>query len=796
MLKTYLKAAWRSLRSNKSYFLINIVGLAISITACILIGLTVYNEIGFDKDIPNGTRLYRLNEYTHYKGTNSQLSAAIGLPIGPFLKSRYNEIENYVRVEPATPDIFPCAGLEYNSRRIRNGRLVCTDTSFVDLFGADILEGGREDFLRARNSIVLTKSMAYQLFGNAPALHQLIALKVGDTITHWVEVCNVIKDFPPNSHLQVDGLLPIPDMDKDTIWSFKVMMGPTYLRLRPGVDKEALQTRLTNAMHEIVPQVDLRLQPLEDLHAGSTNIIYDFFNYKKTDRKYIDIFIIIGLAIFIIACCNFINLNIAQAAYRGREIAVKKIMGAGRPHIILQVLAETFLAASIAMLLALVLASLFLPYLGSILDRRLTIASLYQWPFIGMYGVIVLLITLLAGLYPALLISSSQIMRTMKNKILFAGSRTSLRHVLVTGQFSVALIFTISLVIFLQQIRFLERKDLGYSYERVIKVPVEPPFGTKLDSFRLEISKIKGVTDITHGFMELGGSGFLSGMEYQSPGGEKKHMSVFFENAAPNYPHFFGMKIIAGHDFAPHGSGDEYLINETLAREIGHANPIGKEVNLSEFPPGRIVGVVKDFNYSSLHRKVEPLLIGAVKDITCWPSQLYIKVSPTDPTVTMKEIDAALKTVSGADDWQLQFLDEHFKEAYNTEKQTGTMIALIGGLAISTACLGLLGLATFILIRRTKEISIRKVFGATATTVVRILSFEFVRLVLIAFVIASPIAWWLAYTWLQSFAYHITLCWWMFALPGLLAVAIAFVTVSFLVIRATGISPAKVLRTE
>ena len=796
MLKNYFTIAWRNLLRNKSYSFINIAGLGIGIAACILIGLFVYNEISFDNNIPDKANVYRLNEYIHYDGTAPQLSAAIGPPIASFLKENHHEIEQYTRVFPATPFIYPSITLEYEGKKITAGQMACTDSSFADMFAVKIIEGDKNNFIRNKNSIVLTQSMAHKIFGSESALNKTIAMHTKDTTIN-VAVSNVIADLPKTSHIQVEGLLPVPDsIGYNLQTNYGVLMGPTYLRLKPGINIKDLESKLTKTVHAKNPFIDMRLQPLEQVHAQSTDINYDFFNYNKIDGKYINIFIAIALAIFIIACINFINLTVAIAGYRGKEIAVKKIIGATRFHIILQVLAETFLSVFIAIIFSILLAATFLPYLNKILNRELDANILYQSNLVSVYIIILLVTTFLAGAYPAWLISSSKANEVLKSKILFSGSRATLRNIMVTGQFTIAVIFIISPIVFLKQLNFLQNKDLGYSYNQVIKVSINPQTAEKLPVMRSELLKIKGVTDITHGYMELGGNGLLFGIDYVAPDGEKKHISVNTEDAATNYVQFFGMKIIAGRNFNNDKATNEYLINETLAKQIGYNNPVGKEINLAGgFPPGIIVGVVKDFNYSSLHEKIAPLLMSSI-DFPLWETQLYIKLSTAEISQTLKEVEAKLKSISGDTNIGYQFLDEHFKEVYNNERQAGTMVSIIGGLVILIACLGLFSLAAFIIVRRTKEIGIRKVVGASANNIAVMLSKDFLKLIIVSILIAFPLAWWAMNKWLQSFAYRIDLSWWMFALAAFLVITVALLTVGYQAIKAALANPIKSLRTE
>ncbi|MEP6728729.1 MAG: FtsX-like permease family protein, partial [Bacteroidota bacterium] len=784
MFQTYLKIAWRNLYKNKSFSFINIAGLGISIAACILIGLFVYNEISFDSHIADKEDIYRLNEYVHYDGTAPQVSAATGPPIASFLSASHKEIKNYTRVFPATPDIYTSATLEYQGKRFTPGKLVCTDTSFADMFAVTIIEGDRHDFLKTQNSIVLTQSLAEFFFGKTAALSKMLAMHTTvnnrDTII-YVAVSNVIANLPETSHMQAEGLLPIPkDFEMGFLGTnYGVMLGPTYLRLQPGIKSNAFQEKLTNTIHAKNKFIDMQLQPLTQVHGKSISINYDFFNYNKIDGRYVRIFIMIALAMFVIACINFINLSIAIAGYRSKETAIKKIMGARPGQIILQVLTETFLSVFIAFVLAVLLTAFFLPSLNTVLQRRLDVNILYGPAIMGIYAIVLLVTTFLAGLYPAWLISSSAISEALKNKMAGSKSRTSLRNVLVTGQFTIAVIFIVGMIVFLRQLNFLQKKDIGYSYSQVIKFPLDMQTAGKLPVLQSELLKIKGVTDITRGYMEMGGNGALFGINYIAPGGENKQVSVNMEDAATNYVHFFGMKIIKGRDFNRENASNEYLINEILARQIGYSNPVGKQINIAGgYPPGVIIGVVKDFNYKSLHAPIEPLLISAIDYIPYWKTQLYIKVSTADLPQTLKQVDLLLKSISGNAAISFQFLDDHFKEVYHTERQAATMVGIIGGLAIIIACFGLLGLTTFIIMRRTKEIGIRKIVGASVQNIAVMLSGEFLKLIFIAILIAFPIAWVVMNKWLQSFAYRINIGTEVFLIATGIIVFITILTIS------------------
>ena len=793
----YLRSAWRNLVYNKTYSIINITGLAAGIAACLLIGLYVNNELSFDNQVPDRVNVYRLNEYMHYPGGTPQLSGIIGPPIAPLLKADHPEIIAYTRVISATPYIYPDITLEYGDKKIKPNSLACTDTNFATMFGADIVEGRGNDFIRDRHSIALTQTLARRLFGNEPATGKMITLRVDDTTAYPTVVSNVFKDFPATSHLRVDGVMPIPaDFLKSFLGdNYGILLGPTYLRLRPNPDIAALDSALTKTVHTKNSGIDMRLQPLTEIHTRSTDLNYDAYNADKIDGKYIRIFVIVALSIFIIACFNFVNLTIAIAAWRGKEIAVKKIMGAGRTRIMIQVLTEAFLAAVIALLTAILLACILLPALNSLLGRHLDAAILYRPAALAAYAAILMTTTLFAGGYPALLISSSRIGQALKSKVLFHGSRTTLRNVLVTGQFTIAVVFIVSLIVFLRQLHFLQNKDLGYSYDQIVSIPLNSKAQLKIDGIRSELAKINGVNATAFGWTELGSGGGLMGVDYITAKGEQTRMSVNFENASSNYLRFFQMKVIRGSDFSKDPQ-NEYIINETLAKQLGFANPIGRPINMAGMSNGHIVGVVKDYNYGSLRSRIEPLLIGSFPEGAGWKDNLYLKVSTANIAATLKEAGAAMASVTGEGTPEWHFLDEHFKELYRSEQQASTIIAIIGILAIGIACLGLFGLAAFVIVRRAKEISIRKVLGASVTGIAMQLSTGFLKWVAIAFVIATPITWWLTNSWLQNFAYRISIQGWMFAAAAAVVVGTALLTVGFLAIKAARANPVTNLRSE
>ncbi|HRP54585.1 ABC transporter permease [Agriterribacter sp.] len=797
MFTDYFKIAIRNLIRNKSFAIINIAGLGISIAACILIGLFVYNEISFDDHVPDNDNIFRLNEYVHYDGTAPQVSAAIDPPIAPFLKNNHQEIESYTRILPAIPFIYPSIILEYAGKKITISNAVVTDSTFLGMFNPPIVEGDKNNFVRNQNTITLTQSTASKFFGNESALNKTLVLHSGDT-SLYVVVDNIIADFPETSHIRAEVLLPVPhDFEESFLGTnYGAMIGPAYIKLKPGINIAALESGLTETIHSKNKFIDIRLQPLKQVHAQSTDISNDLFNYNKIDGTYIKIFILIGIAIFIIACTNFVNLTIAISGYRRKGIAIKKIIGAKRIHIVSQMLTETFISVFSALLIAIFLAVIFLPFLNNIMQRALEVATLFQSNLVAMYILVLFITTILGGAYPAWLISSAKANEILKSKILMNRSRITFRNILVTGQLVIAVIFIISTIVFMQQLSFLQNKDLGYSYSQILKVPLSMQNAAKFPVIRSELLQIKGVSDIATGYTELGGTGSLFEVDYTAPDGQQKHVSVNFENVTANYAGFFGMKIISGTDFSENNNATQYIINEKLAKHIGYSDPVGKPINLSGgWPQGIIVGVIKDFNYSSMHSRIEPLLIGSINN-PVFKKQLYIKLSASKMSKVIKDIESGLRSVSGDPNISIQFLDEHFKEVYQSDRQAATMITIIGGLSITLAFLGLLGLAAFIIVKRTKEIGIRKVAGATTQNIAFMLSKDFMKLISIAMLIASPVSWWAMNTWLQGFAYRISIGLNVFLIAGASITILTLMVISFQTIKAAMANPVKALRSE
>jgi putative ABC transport system permease protein len=417
-MRHYLKSAWRTLLRHKGYSILNITGLAIAMAVCVLIALFIDNELSYDKLVPDRENLYRINEYIHYNGTTPQLGAATGLPVAPLLKADYSQVEDYARVFPAMPYIYPSITLEFQGKKVYAEHMLCCDSSFGRMFGIRSVESSTTAFMPLRNNIVLTQSIARKLFGVTSAVNKILTLRVDDSTSYPMAVSNVIPDFSPRFHIQGDGCIPFPDDYQKGVLrdNYSVLLGPSYLRLRPGSDIASLEKQFTKTIHQKNVGIDVRMQRLSEIHTGSIDFNYDYLNAGKIDGKYLRVFVIIALAIFFIACSNFVNLTLVITAYRGKEVAVKKILGAARGRIVAQIFTDSLFSVVIAMLLSIGIACLCLPILNTIVGRQLKVSSFYRgftpWLFVGM----VVFTTLIASAYPAFLIASARIDDALRSK--------------------------------------------------------------------------------------------------------------------------------------------------------------------------------------------------------------------------------------------------------------------------------------------------------------------------------------------------------------------------------------------
>jgi len=799
MIKNYFTIAWRNLSKHKLYSAINIVGLAIGMAACIVIMLFVYYERSFDN--MHAKNIYRLNEVQKFPGmVQSQKVALSMFPMGQTLKNEFPEVRNFTRIR-WNNNYQITAG----EKRIFLPQVFAVDTSFLSLFDFPLLKGNRQTVLLKPNSMVLTESTARKLFGTADPIGKTITHFAGDTMSFTVT--GIIKDVPSNSQLQFDAISSFSTFFQPWMtdnWGGNWLN--TYLELAPHTDVAAMEKKFPAYLKKHMKDgegwkyYELFLLPFRDVHANTADIGLDYINYQKFDKSYTNIFGIIALIVLAIACINFMNLSTARSSERAREVGIRKSIGAQRFQLGLQFLGETILLAMIAFLLAIVLVFAAVPFIENLSDRNLR-PLIWEHP-----GLIAAMISgtigvgLISGLYPAIYLSSFQPSKVLKGATISGNKKVNFRNILVVGQFVSAIFLIIATVFVFRQLNYMQHKDPGFIRDEVVTIPLDQISFKKYDLLKEELSASPLVSGVTASQDQLGSHLDQSGVEFRGDG-PLRQLAVTQLIVDPDYLNLYQLKLAYGRNFSheKQANGKEFIVNESLAKELLKDNPkaplgslIGKHFGFDSV--GSIIGIARDFNFNSMHYKIETMFLVNQKE---WGfNTMSVKINGRKTAEALAFIQSTWKNLYPDHPFGYQFLDDHFKEVYRTDAQITQMVGILAFLAILISCLGLFGLASYSAERRIKEIGVRKVLGASMASIVALLSRHFIKLVLIANAIAWPIAWLSISRWMQDYAYRVSISWWVFLLSGLLALIIALATVSLLAMKAAGANPVESLRTE
>ncbi len=799
MLKNYLLITWRNLTKHKFYSAINIIGLSIGMTACIVIMLFVFYEKSFDR--MHSKNIYRLNEVQKFPGMLSSQKVALSMfPMGPALKNDFPEIINYTRV--SWNDNYQ---ITFGEKRIYYAHTFFVDTSFLSIFDFPLVKGNRLNVLLKPNSAVLTESGAKKLFGDTDPVGKTITHYAGDTLSYTVT--GIMKDIPDNSQFQFDALFSFNTVYKpDWLKNWGGNWLNTYLELAPGTRTAVLEKKFPAFLKEHMTTYDrwkfyeLFLLPLQAVHANSADIGLDYINYQKFDKNYTNIFIVIALIVLAIACINFMNLSTARSTERAKEVGIRKSVGAQRFQLGTQFLGETILLSLIALTLAIVFVFLALPYVENLSQRRL------QPIFLEHPGIIIsiilgtILVGLLSGIYPAIYLSSFQPTKVLKGGAVSVSKKANFRNILVVSQFVSAIFLIIATIFVFRQFNYMQQKDPGFIRDQMVTIPLDDITYRKYDLLKTELSASALVEGVTASRDQLGGHLDQTGVEFTGDG-PKQQLSSTFLMVDPDYMNLYHIRLVYGKGFSreKQANGKEYILNERLAEELLKGNPkagygslIGKQFGFDSL--GRIVGIAKDFNFNSLHYKIETIFLYNQKE---WGfGTMSVKIKGSQAKEALAFIQKTWHDNFPDHPFEYQFLDDHFRDVYRTDSQITQMVGVLAFLAILISCLGLFGLASYSAERRIKEIGVRKVLGASITSIVSLLSRHFIKLVLIANAIAWPIAWFTLNRWMQNYAYRLDLSWWVFIMAGLAALLIALLTVSFLAMRAARANPVNSLRAE
>ncbi|HWB92639.1 MAG TPA: ABC transporter permease [Puia sp.] len=799
MFKNFFLVCWRNLTRHKLYSAINIFGLATGMAACIVMLLFVYYERSFDGI--HRKNILRLNEVEKFTSTGvSQKVATTMFPMGPTLKDEFPEVLNFCRV-----DLNNSYEMTYGEKRVFYPHTYFVDASFLQLFDFPLLEGDRQTALQKPNSIVLTESAARKLFGAEDPMGKTLAHFGSDTLLFTVT--GILKDVPGNSQFQFDALQSFNTVYKPG-WMdrWRDHWVDTYLELAPHTDVAALERKFPAYLekHWVSDEhihYELFLLPLRDVHAHAADIIYDYLNFQKFDARYTDIFMGIGLVVLLIACINFMNLATALSTERAKEVGIRKTIGAMRLQLGIQFLGESVLVALIAMVAGLGLVVLALPYVDKLTGRDLSSVLLGHPGLLAAIIIGAVLLGLLSGLYPAIYLSSFRPVKVLKGGSEPGSGGGTFRNILVVGQFASAVFLMIATNLVYRQLNFMEDRDPGFERAQVVTIPLHGVTARKYALLKEELSGSPLVAGVTGAQDQLGGPLGTLGFGFW-PG--DKPMRVLFTTGLfvdPDYLGVYEIPLVAGRNFSRERSafGNEFIINEMLARQLLRDEPgksyswlVGKHFGGDTL--GSIVGISRDFNFNSLHYKIEPMFLldqGASSF-----SMLSVKINGRQARRAIAFIQAVWRKVLPEYPFEYEFLDDHFKELYRTDAQVLQMVAIMAGLAILISCLGLFGLASFSTARRTREIGIRKILGASVGDVVVLLGRRIVGLVLVANLIAWPLAWLALNRWIRGYAYRVEISGWVFVLAGAVALVIALMTVGSLTIRAATDNPVKSLRVE
>ena len=797
MLRNYLKIALRNLWKNRVYSGINVSGLAVGLATCLLIALYVADELSYDRHHERADRIYRVVHHATWESGNLNL-APTSAPYAPTLKQNYPEIEQTVRVvaEGGGP-------MQYGETRIEVDDVLFADQGLFQVFTHPFLYGDPNTALSKPQSIVLTKDLAIRLFGDAAkAMGKTILFEnnFGNVVT------GVIDNVPTNSHLTFSGIRSLPTGFSGGWQDFNLY---TYLLLREANDPQKLAVKFPAFFERYIkPEMgnvayNMELQPLPSIHLHS-NLDYEI-NDNGSSRT-VSVFAIIGGLILLLAGINYMNLSTARSSIRIREVGVRKAVGSGRGQLAGLFLTETGLLTLVATGSGILLAQGALPFFNEITGKTLTI-----WRFGVGYSLLAivgfaLLTSLLSGGYPALFLSGSRTVAALRGQLGNQSATVAFRKTLVTFQFVITIALIAASGIIYQQLRFALNKELGFNKEQVLTFHLnEDETRTKISAIKAQLlgnPLIEGVSAASNpiGTNSLGGGGYYFEIDGRMTT-SARILSDFKVDG--DFLKTMEIGLVQGRTFSDAVPADRYnaiLVNESLVKELGWKNPIGKRVKFHTNDDGplaerRVVGVVKDFHTHSLQHKIEPLALQMLSS-TNEQDNVYVRVRAGKAADALAFIEKTYRQFEPGSVFDYQFLNQNFARQYAAEQKQSQLLLIFTALAIFIACLGLFGLTTFTAEARTKEIGVRKVLGASVSSIVALLSKDFLRLVLIAIVIASPIAWFAMNRWLQDFAYKITIEWWVFALAGLLAVGIALLTVSFQSIRAALMNPVKSLRSE
>jgi ABC-type antimicrobial peptide transport system permease subunit len=789
MLKTYFKLAYRNIIKDKAYSIINISGLAIGLASSILILLWVQNELSYDKFHKNAGQIYRVNSDF---GDSKTAASSAGMPFG--LKAELPVVKNAARLYPGFPSIL----FETGNRKFQEEHVFYADPGFMEMFSYPLLKGDRATALKQVNGVLITEDVATKYFGKQDPIGKVIRKDNKENLV----VTGVMANIPANSDLQFDILLPMASIAqtnndvKNNIWdNFNFY---DYVQLDKNFDPSAsniskLETQIGQIFHKHSPgtKATFQLQPLTQIHLAPERL---GDSPGHGNAQYVSIFFIIAILILVVACINFMNLATARSARRAKEIGLRKVAGAVRGQLILQFLSESVFISFLSLLLALVIVRMFLPAFNELANRKLILNMSDAKLWVSLVG-IALITGVISGSYPALFLSGFNPVKVLKGNVKSMGGNLMFRNTLVVIQFMVSIILLVGTVVIYNQLKFIRDRNPGFEKANLLYIPMTGEIWNKQQALKNVLTQTSLTSDFTVVSdlpTELGGWTLNVQWSGKDP---RSQLSIPVMAVDEDFTHTFRMKLAAGRSFSTAFKTDSnsYMVNEKMANVMGltASTAVGKPLAVWG-NKGTIVGVIKDFNFKPVQQAIEPLVMPFNKI----GGYIVVRTLPGKTNATIQALAKMSQEFNPAYPFKFDFIDQELSKLYKGEQQMGNIFNLFAGLGIFISCLGLYGLSAFMAEQRTKEIGVRKVLGASVLNLVYLLSSGITRLILIAIVIAIPVSWYAVNSWLAGFAYHIGVSWLVFFIAALVALSIAWLTVSYESVKAAIANPIKSLRTE
>jgi putative ABC transport system permease protein len=798
MIRNWLLTAVRSFRKNKTAAVINVFGLTVGLSSCLVIALFIRHELSYDDFEKKGPRIVRcIMEYRFDGGGEIQRGNFTSTKVATTFRRVFPEVESAVRMTDPAGRI-----VGYRDKLFSEDRFMYADSTFFELYNMPLLKGDMHSALSGPKKVILTVSTARRYFGSEEPMGKL--LRIGTDSSNY-EVTGVMADCPSNSQFKFDFLASFSSLDAnqdETYWNANYA---TFLLLRPGTDLAVLQRKVTGFMKTEMQgkgaMVNFLLEPFMRVHLYSEYLGFE----PGTSIVYIYILAGVALLILVIAGSTYINLSTARSVDRAREVGVRKVIGAGRGQLFWQFIAESFLLCMLALVLSLGVVLLVLPWFNRLADRQLGWESLFAPAFLALGLLVAVAVSVLAGSYPALVLSGFHPVKVLKGAFKNTRSGQGLRQSLIVFQFVISIFLIVATLVMGQQLSYIRHKALGYDRDHVLELPMNRSLLPNIDYLKTEFRRNPDVISLTHCASSpvsiYGGYNMRSSVMPSN-----QQMAVYGDPVDPDFIKTTGVQLIAGQGITEQDMRNAqwkdtvtkptyaFVLNETAARQLGWTpqGAIGKRMFMDDSRPGFVRGVVKDFNFQSLHTPIKGLILFSENRA----NMLLVRISGEHLPQTLAFLESKWKELAPGIPYEMHFLDENYNRIYASEQRLGKVMNLFSGVAIVLACLGLFGLSSYAAKQRVKEIGIRKVLGATLPQLAVLLSMDFVRLAFVAILLAVPLAGWAMHRWLQDFVYRTTMEWWVFVLAGAAVLGITLATVSIQAVRTALINPVKNLKVD